>query len=352
MKSAYLKTASKLTVSSHGLANLVATSVFGGQDARLLRQHKVNTASSDVFRLEYEIDGVSRALYVKLPRKSENRTATINRIQQLQREYHLAKNIKCAFESDFEMQTVIPACFITEINALVTWEVCGVSLQNKISSKHLFKRHFRHRHDTADPRRLSQLAGNWLRRFHSLELVVDKPNLRLNILNYCEERLENLCRNKNSGVSTGMVISLMKNISSWIDDALSLSHAEIILCHNDFSPHNILVTDKGICVLDFAFSSPGLPAFDLACFWHKLEDMKGSIVRGRRKLENLQNSFVHAYGFDFDTSRPDVKLGLVRLVLSKMVTIMNSIGFKTSNWMRNRHRYKSYLLALESDFEL
>ena len=147
-------------------------------------------------------------------------------------------------------------------------------------------------------------------------------------------------------------MSLMQNISSWIDDALSLSQARIVLCHNDFSPHNIVVTDKGICVFDFAFSSPGLPAFDLACFWHKLEDMKGSRIRGRRGLENLQNSFVHAYGCDFDTRRPDVKLGLVRLTLSKMLTIMNSNGFKTCNLMGNRHRYKSYLSALESDFEL
>lgn len=348
MKLRYQRTESGQRVPTQVITKLVAKSVFGEKDAKLLGYDKIKTPSSEVFRLEYGIGGTSRVLYVKLPKKSENSKQTERNIQRLQREYYLADNIKSAFKSDVELRTVIPASFIKEINGLVTWEVCGVSLQDKISSR----LRFCYGHETPDLTRLSQLAGKWLQRFHSLDLVEDKIDIRQDILAYCGNRLERLRRNKKSQVSKDLAISLKYNISSWIDEALSTPKEKIILCHNDFSPHNIVVMDKGICVLDFAFSTPGLPAFDLACFWHKLEDMKGSLIRGNRGLETIQQCFLHAYGFDFDTRRPDVKLGLARLILSKMLTILDSGGFRRYSWTRNRHRYMAYLSFLESGFEL
>jgi hypothetical protein len=344
MKSPYKRTESGQKLPT----KLIAKSVFGEEDAKLLRRCKIRTPSSEVFRLEYGVDGTSRALYVKLPKNSENSKQRERKIQQLQREYSLADNIKSAFEGDVELQTVIPATFIIDINGLVTYEVCGVSLQDKISSR----LRFCYDHGTPDLTRLSELAGRWLQRFHSLELVEDKIDLRHDILAYCGNRLDILSQNKKSQVSNDLAISLTRKISLWIDDALSAPHAKIILCHNDFSPHNIIVTDKGICVLDFAYSTAGLPAFDVACFWHKLEDMKGSPIRGNGGLETIQNDFLHAYGFEFDTRRPDVKLGLARLILSKMLTIMDSGGLGRYSWTRDRHRYTNYLSLLEADFEL
>lgn len=348
MKSRYQRTRPEQRVPTEVFTKLVAKSAFGEKDAKLLGSDKIKTSSSEVFRLKYLIEGTSRVLYVKLPKKSENSKQTERNIQYLQREYYLADNIKSAFETDVELRTVIPASFITEINGLVTWEVCGVSLQDKISGR----LRFCYGDKAPDLIRLSQLAGKWLQRFHTLDLVEDKIDLRQDILTYCGNRLERLCSNRKSQVSKDLVISLKYNISSWIDEALSTPKAKIILCHNDFSPHNIVVTDKGICVLDFAFSTPGFPAFDLASFWHKLEDMKGSLIRGNSGLDAIQQCFLHAYGFDFDTKRPDVKLGLARLILSKMVTIIDSGSFRRYSWTRNRHRYMAYLSFLESGFEL
>ena len=123
------------------------------------------------------------------------------------------------------------------------------------------------------------------------------------------------------------------------------------MCHNDYSPHNIIVTDKGICVLDFSYSPPGLPAFDLACFWHKIEDLKGSLIHGKKTLELIQNAFLQGYGTTFDLARPDIKLGLTRLILSKMLTLLGTGHKGLPGWIENRRRYSTYLRALESGFE-
>lgn len=45
-----------------------------------------------------------------------------------------------------------------------------------------------------------------------------------------------------------------------------LLQEKITLVHGDFSPKNILVTDDGVCLLDFEVAHKGHPAFDLAFF--------------------------------------------------------------------------------------
>ena len=113
----------------------------------------------------------------------------------------------------------------------------------------------------------------------------------------------------------------------------------------------IIVTDEGICVLDFSFSSPGLPAFDLACYWHKIEDLKGSLIHGKKSLEVIQNAFLQGYGATFDLARPDIKLGLTRLILSKMLTLLDTGHEGFPGWIENRRRYSTYLRLLESGFD-
>lgn len=47
-----------------------------------------------------------------------------------------------------------------------------------------------------------------------------------------------------------------------------LLQERITLVHGDFSPKNILVTNDGICLLDFEVAHKGHPAFDLAFFFN------------------------------------------------------------------------------------
>jgi len=330
------------------VAGVVAESVFGDRNTKLLGCNNIQTPSSLVFRLEYAIGGTSRVLFVKLPAEGKDNKQTAKIIQRLQREHYLIERVKSAFKTSPELEIVPSSGFIPDINGLVTSEVRGASLQDLISAR----LRFRYGRGTPELERLSGLAGKWLHRFHSLDIVGGKIDLRQTISTYCGDRLEVLARTKNSQISKLLSESLMRNISTWIDEALSNPETRTVLCHNDYSPHNIIVTDKGICVLDFSFSTPGLPAFDLACFWHKIEDLKGSLLRGNKGLETIQNHFLNTYGSSFDISRPEVKLGLARLVLSKMITLLDSRNNRFNGWNENPRRYSTYLSQLKSGFEL
>ena len=327
------------------IAGLVAETVLGDPNAKLLAHEEIRTPGHLVFRLEYLSGGTPKELFVKLPLVNDSRFQY--KAERLRIESDLTQRVKSAFSSDPELDTVSSAGFIDEIDAMVTWGIHGDSLQTRISSK----LRFRYLRKNPELERLSGLAGKWLRNFHELDLAVNKNHLRGIVSSYCEYRLELLARAKNNQISESLAETIKSNISGWLDDSLANPETEVVLCHNDFSPHNIIVTKTGISVLDFSFATVGLKAFDLACFWHKLEDMKRSAIRGNRGIDAIQNCFLDAYGSDFDFSRPEVKLGLSRLVLSKMLTLLNSRSIRLYGWMENRRRYSDYLALLESGFE-
>ena len=291
------------------------------------------------------MEGAAHALFVKLPVESGPKFSV--RVDRLRREFEMTKRVKAACPETRELKIVSPAGFLEEIGGLVTWEIDGDSLQDTISTK------IRFQFGAPAPGmlRLCELAGRWLRRFHCLRLLEDQPDLREILTVYCGDRLETLVAIKGSKVTRNLANSLKKKISGWIDEALAASDAKIILCHNDYSPHNIIVRDEAICVLDFSFAGPGFPVFDVACFWHKLEDIKISPLYGGAAIEALQEGFLGAYGQDFDRNRPESKLGVARLVLSKMVTLLNERSLRMDHWIDKKRRYAAYLALVQSDFE-
>jgi aminoglycoside phosphotransferase (APT) family kinase protein len=326
------------------VAKRAAMIALGGGTVQLINHKEIHTPNSLVYRLTYQKGGRSKVLYAKMPAEGKSKAQTARTIERLIREYQLSKSIASALPDTPELATVSPAGYIQEFNALLTWEVRGNALQNHLTNQ----LRFNYGSAPDELHRLVRLSGNWLRRFHDLDLIDSECNPLKDTFEYCSCRLDALVAHENSRMPEILAKTLKKKILKWSEQALSLPGSRLVLCHNDYSPHNIVVTEKGICVLDFSFTSPGLPAFDLACFWHKLEDLKSSPMRGKHGLEQLQTCFLDAYGSDFNTSREDVKLGIARLLLSKMLTLLTSPGTNPLRRLENRRRYNNYLSDLIS----
>ncbi len=79
----------------------------------------------------------------------------------------MTERVHSAFPASPELQTVVPAGFVEEVNGLVTWEIHGRSLQDMINGE------LRFRIGAPTPRllRFCELAGQWLHQFHSLDLA-------------------------------------------------------------------------------------------------------------------------------------------------------------------------------------
>ncbi len=298
-----------------------------------------------VHRLEFAVGGASKAVFVKLPHDTGPKYESF--AKRLRQEFEVTERVHSAFPASPELQTVVPAGFVEEVNGLVTWEIHGRSLQDMINGE------LRFRIGAPTPRllRFCELAGQWLHQFHSLDLA-NEGELRDPLTNYFQWRLETLERTAGSRVPRALVAALSGKLQSLLNQALEGPDGRAILCHNDFSPHNIIANRNQICVLDFSFAGSGLRAFDVACFWHKLEDLKTSPLHSAKAIGVLQQIFLGAYGGTFDLTRPDAKLGLARIVLSKMITLLESDSVRPDNWIDGRRRYARYLALVESGFEV
>ncbi len=322
------------------LSARVAKLAFGDNSAVISTIKPYPGNSSSVYRFEYSREHQQQAVYVKLPAPGAERP---ERIDRLKREFRITQNIKAEFPETSELRTVSPVGFIEDAHALVTWEIPGIALQSLLNTR----LQFRIAHHRPPLEECMELAGRWLRRFHDLN--PERDGLDMNrYLSYCHKRLDILSDIHNSGLSKSLAEALKEVISGWLSQLMAESKAHITLCHNDYSPHNIIVTDKGICVFDFSFSAPGLCMFDVACFWHKLEDLKYSPFYPNRTVEELQKRFLGAYQTEFDVNRPETALALMRLILSKMLSLCEFSTRRPDHWLENRRRYKGYLAFLKS----
>lgn len=327
------------------IARLVARNVLRQESAQLLRARSVQCPSSFVHRLEFSIDGATKAVFVKLPHDNGPKHDIF--AERLRLEFEMTQRVYSAFPECHELKTVAPAGFLDEVNGLVTWEIPGKSLQDVINGE------LRFRIGAPPPRllHLCELAGQWLHKFHSLDLAIE-GDLREPLTNYFKWRLETLERAAGSKVPTALAAGLSKKLQGWLAQSLEGPSAKTFFCHNDFSPHNIIVNGEGIGVLDFSFAGLGLPAFDVACFWHKLEDLKTSPLHSANAIGILQRTFLGGYGSGFDLTRPDAKLGVARVVLSKMITLLETHSVRPDDWIDGRRRLARYLTLLESGFEV
>lgn len=297
------------------LAGYVAAEVFGTSGARLRRAEAYGGAAGSSWRLDFEHAGQARTVFVKLPAESGARYALF--ASRLRDEYRVSCEIKSAFPETGELRTVTPVAFIEAVQGFATWAVAGANLEA------LLRRSCRRVGGSlAAARRYCALAAAWVTRFHRLPTAHTAAEARTLLDTYYDDRLETLAQISASGIGAETAADIKGCLIRLADRAVTDSR--IVLCHNDYSPHNMLVDGSTLYVLDYSFAGPGLPEFDVACFWHKLEDMRGGLLVSNARVAALQDAFTGALDRPFDPSDAAFRLGLARLVLSKMITILRS----------------------------
>lgn len=325
------------TLDLAAMAGLVAAEVFGAQSARFLEATPFGGAAGASFRLVYEVDGQRRLLFIKLPAERGARHALIG--ARLREEYRLSDLVQRHFPATAQLQTVTPAGFVEALQGFASWAVAGDSLEAQLR-----RRCLPWAGDFGAATAWCRQAGEWLSLFHRLPSPYEPADLRSLLDTYYDDRLVTLAQLPHSGVSQTLAATLKSSLMTLVDSALA--RTPVVLCHNDYSPHNMLVDGNRLCVLDYSFAGPGLPVFDVACFWHKLADLKDSALLSNRRVARLQQAFLDGSGAGFDPSTPAVRLGLARLVLSKMITVLKDPAQRVDRRHAQRRRYRAWLAWL------
>lgn len=295
------------------LARLVAAEVFGEVAAHLTAAKSYGGAAGTSWRLDYETETGAQTLFIKLPAERGPRRALF--VARLREEYRITRDVKAAFPETTQLRTVTPAAFVDSVQGYASWAVPGDNFEATLRQA---CRRFGGPLETARTR--CGLAAKWLSQFHRLPTPYSATDARALLDTYYDDRLVTLVQMAGSGVSDAAAADMKTMLMGLVEGVLE--RQPVVRCHNDYSPHNMLVASDVLCVLDYSFAGPGLPAFDIACFLHKLDDMRESLLVDGRRVETLQAAFIAALDRPFEPADNALRLGFARLVLSKMITLL------------------------------
>lgn len=283
-----------------------------------LKIHRVQTKKltySEISRLEVTADGVPRVLYAK-------RVTALNVEDDpvkwsVTSEFEILDCLFRVFSPIPRLCVPLPIVALPEHRAIVTEEVPGVALVELIAKA--VRVYALGGMDCALDE-YCRLAGTWLRHFQSAtarrngDFDVDA------LLVYCESRLKFLAERSGSGIDTRFRNAFVRHLGD-LSARVGRVENRITGRHNDYSPHNIVVNEGDIAVLDFGYFDYESYAYDVYRFWHHLECMKLNPLFSASRLCQLQDSFLAGYGMPVDFTRPLFRLVACRFYLVRLATI-------------------------------
>ena len=175
-----------------------------------------------------------------------------------------------------------------ELGAVVSEKMTGLPLQSIIMKAALLPGY-------ADRGILTEAArqtGAWLRSFHRATADMPEPFEPSGLL----EDLETLCHNcRGEGLDDGAVQTIISGTKLILARSKKTLPSSAVLC--DFTPLNVIVSEKGIGFCDFAKMKPrGSSYHDVAMFLACVEALEKYPFCNRSITTEVQNEFLQAYG--------------------------------------------------------
>jgi len=147
-------------------------------------------------------------------------------------------------------------------------------------------------------------AGRWLRWVHARShRAIPNPRPARSVLDLLEGRIE-------ACLSLGLALDLVGSTRAFARRVLEHHPPAawpVVAAHNDFTPENILVTPRGLVVVDYqAAERLSTPYPDLAAFLTYLEAFAKYPAYRVTTLRALRSAFLEAYGRPGRWTSPDV----------------------------------------------
>ncbi len=180
-----------------------------------------------------------------------------------------------------------------------------------------------------------RLLGNWIKHLHNFSFEqISCLEFFEQINEFCDYRLLKLEKSKIKSIPVGFrkhVIGLMENAK------MELIGIKIPLVgtHGDFGSWNVLSTDEGIMVIDFATYKKGPICNDLLRMFVYFNDQTLNPFQSKKRIKNLFRSFLSGYG-----PLPEVPNSLIYIceIKNRLTSLFGAI-FPSAHW-RNKLEQK------------
>lgn len=146
-----------------------------------------------------------------------------------------------------------------------------------------------------------------LANFHSIPMQSNENSIKQYLVNWKIQFEQNL-HPLTSDPSISSMLNYVNSEFSSVLDLLVDNTEEFVLCHNDFSYGNLLVTPTGVRIIDYDYSGLGHPSIDLASFCiETMFDFSQPVYQylpqdelKKDEQENFVRFYAEARNWDFD----------------------------------------------------
>jgi tRNA A-37 threonylcarbamoyl transferase component Bud32 len=160
------------------------------------------------------------------------------------------------------------ACY-PDLFTIVTQEVPGVTLFRYLETRLSWLSNTAAR---AEAERAAGLAGAWVRRFQTVD--PSSAVLDVDLRAYIDLRLQRLESSPLSPITAPMRARVLAHVEA-LAAAVPMNERRNVIVHADLAPGNVMVTDRGVAVLDFAMASRGSYVQDITRLALQIDLLRG-----------------------------------------------------------------------------
>jgi hypothetical protein len=292
---------------------------------------------STIRYLEVQTSTSRKRLVMKSINHHPINMAIIERDNQALVEYNILCQLYPKFEAIEYCSVPRPILVIPEIETYLMEFVEGDLLIDRLR----LVRHFSSRRRFAELQRHFFDVGRWLRYFQKFTGVSEEGSESLQpVIERFESRLDLIERSEHFGDEKKK--RLMETARDLLDqtakDLLGL-RIPVSGCHTDFHPLNVLVSDKGVTVIDFMGYRRGCVALDVLKTLVLLEDEMSSLFASAYRVGILKERFLEGYGVMLSIPLPAL---ILCEAMERILSIAGSIT-TTKRFSRIHHRLEERL---------
>lgn len=249
-------------------------------------------------------------------------------------EYQVTAKVERALAGHSGLDALHPLACYPELFTIVTREIEGVTLLQYLANRLTW---LAGRGASAQAEETAAQTGLWLRVFQSIdpsEECVDMAELR----DYVDLRLVRLASSGQSPITALVRKRVLAHVEA-LGSVVPRIERRSVMLHADMAPANVMVTSRGVAVLDFAMASRGTYLHDISRLALQVDLLRGKPQFSPGSVRKLTAALLRSFAPDVTALHPLFRLMTLRHRINHLATLTLKRGSGAArlyNWRLRR----------------
>lgn len=289
---------------------------------------------SNVVRLQVTPEGDASPAYwyAKVQTLKDIPDADAHMRRRVLHEFETTGKVERALTGRAGLDALHPIACYPELHTIVTEEIRGITLLRYLEERLSW---IGGAAGIAQAAEAAGRAGAWLRFFQQIDPCDDEIQTEA-LRDYIDLRLQRLVSSGRSPITPPVRLRVLRHVEA-LGAVVPSAQRRSVMLHADLAPGNIMVTSRGVAVLDFAMASRGTYLHDLARLTLQIDLMRGKPHFRPAAIGDVVSALLQ--GFD-----PDVSPGQPLFRLLSLLHRVNHLATLTLSRARGPARLYNYRL--------